>query len=77
MKLSNKTYDLLKWIALVALPAFTTFYGVVGATCNIPATQAVLTIMVAADALLGALLGLSTSKYAALITTEESSNTTK
>ena len=63
MKLSNKTYDTLKWIALVALPALTTFYGVVGATCHIPYTQEVLTIAVAFDTMLGTLIGVSTSKY--------------
>ena len=63
MKLSNKTYDILKWIALVALPALTTFYGVVGATLNIPYTQEVLTIAVAFDTMLGAMLGISNSKY--------------
>ena len=63
MKLSNKTYDLLKWIALVALPALTPFYGVVGATCNIPYTQETLTIAVAFDTMLGAMLGISTNKY--------------
>ena len=63
MKLSNKVYDILKWIALVALPALTTFYGVVGATCGIPHTQEVLTIAVAFDAMLGTLLGISTSNY--------------
>ena len=63
MKLSNKTYDILKWIALVALPALTTFYGVVGATCNIPYTQETLTIAVAFDTMLGAMLGISTNKY--------------
>ena len=63
MKLSNKTYDTLKWIALVALPALTTFYGVVGATCHIPYTQEVLTIAVAFDTMLGTMLGISTSRY--------------
>ena len=63
MILSNKVYDILKWIALVALPALTTFYGVVGATCNIPYTQEVLTIAVAFDAMLGTMLGISTNKY--------------
>lgn len=63
MKLSNKAYDLLKWVALVALPALTTFYGVVGATCNIPYTQETLTIAVAFDTMLGAMLGISTNKY--------------
>jgi len=63
MKLSNKTYDILKWIALVFLPAFTTFYGVLGATLNIPFTQETLTILVAFDTFIGALLGLSNSAY--------------
>lgn len=63
MKLSNKAYDILKWIALVALPALTTFYGVVGATCNIPYTQEVLTIAVAFDAMLGTMLGISNNQY--------------
>ena len=63
MKLSNKVYDILKWIALVALPALTVFYGVVGATCNIPYTQEVLTIAVAFDTMLGTMLGISANKY--------------
>lgn len=63
MKLSNKVYDFLKWIALIALPALITFYGVVGATCDIPYTQEVLTIAVAFDTMLGSMLGISSSKY--------------
>lgn len=63
MKLSNKTYDILKWIAMVAIPAFLTFYGVIGATCDIPYTQEVLTIGAAFNTFLGTLLGISTSKY--------------
>lgn len=63
MKLSNKKYDTLKWIALVFLPAFTTLYGVIGATCNVPYTQEALTIMVAFDTFLGTLLGISNSNY--------------
>lgn len=63
MKLSNEAYDILKWIAMVFLPAFTTFYGVIGATCNIPHTQEALTILVAFDTFLGALLGISTHNY--------------
>jgi len=61
--MSNKTYDILKWIALVFLPAFTTLYGVIGATCNIPYTQQVLTIMVAFDTFLGTILGISSNEY--------------
>lgn len=60
---NDKIYNVFKWIAMVFLPAFTTFYGVIGATCNIPHTQEVLTIMVAFDTFLGALLGIGTSQY--------------
>jgi hypothetical protein len=63
MKLNDKTYNILKWIALIALPALITFYGVVGAACNIPYTDTVLTIATAFDAMLGTLLGISTNTY--------------
>lgn len=63
MKLNNKLYDILKWIALVFLPAFTTFYGVVGTTCNIPYTQETMTILVGFDTFLGSLLGISAMSY--------------
>lgn len=63
MKLSNKTYDILKWIALVGLPALITFYGVVGAACSIPYTDTVLTIAVAFDTMMGTMLGISSNKY--------------
>lgn len=63
MKISNQTYDVLKWIALVALPALLTFYGVVGTTCNIPYTETVLTIGSAFDVMLGTMLGVSNHNY--------------
>lgn len=63
MELSNKTYDILKWIALVGLPAVTAFYGVVGTTFHIPYTQEVLTVAVAFDTMLGTMLGISTNRY--------------
>ena len=63
MKLSNKVYDNLKWIALVFIPALITFYGVVGNVLNIPYTDVVLTIMGAFDVFLGSLLGISTAQY--------------
>ena len=61
--MNNKLYDKLKWIALVGLPALTTFYGVVGATCNIPFTQETITIAVAFDTMLGSMLGISSNSY--------------
>ena len=63
MKFSNKTDDILKWIAQILLPALITLYGVIGSTCNIPYTEAVITIAVAVDTFLGTILGLSSRKY--------------
>ena len=63
MRLSNKVYDILKWIALVFIPALITFYGVVGNVLNIPYTDVVLTIMGAFDVFMGSLLGISTAQY--------------
>lgn len=63
MKLPNNVYDILKWVALVALPALITFYGVIGAACSIPYTDTVLTIAVAFDTMMGTLLGISSNNY--------------
>lgn len=61
--MSSKTYDILKWLAQVFLPALTTLYGVIGTTFNIQYTQEVLTVMVAFDTFLGTLLGVSSAKF--------------
>ncbi len=63
MKMNNKVYDVLKYIAQIALPALTTLYGVIGATLSIPYTQEVVTIAIAVDACLGTCLGISTYNY--------------
>lgn len=63
MKLNGKVYEILKWIAVVFLPALTTLYGVIGATLNIPHTQEVLTIAVAVDTFIGSIIGISTLNY--------------
>lgn len=61
--MNNKTYDILKWVTMVGLPALITFYGVLGTTCNIPFTQETITIAVAFNTMLGTMLGISSVKY--------------
>lgn len=63
MKLSNKAYDILKYVALVFLPALTTFIGVVLQCFNVECTDIILTIMVAFDTFLGSILGISNKNY--------------
>ena len=63
MKLSNKDYDVLKWIVMIVLPALSAFYVALAPVWNWPyAEQAAMTIS-AVTALLGALLGISTAQY--------------
>lgn len=63
MKLSNNAYDVLKWIALIFLPALAVFYGAVGPVWNWFEPDKVVYTIVAVDTFLGALLGVSTAQY--------------
>ena len=63
MRLSNKTYDVLKWVALIVLPALATLYAVLSAIWGLPFGEQVPATITAVDTFLGALLGISTAKY--------------
>lgn len=65
MKLPNRWYDTLKWVAVIALPAVIAFLGSVLPVLGVPSevTQIVVTVGAALDTLLGALLGVSTFNY--------------
>ena len=67
MKMTNKTYDILKWIALILLPALATFYAAVAAVWGLPYTEQVVGTITAVDTLLGTLLKISSDKYAAQV----------
>ena len=61
--MSNKIYDVLKWVAIVFLPALTTFVGVVLTSLDIGNSEVVLTIMTGFATFLGAILGVSNINY--------------
>lgn len=61
--MSNKVYDILKYIAQIFLPALTVFVGVVLESFNLECSGVVITIMTAFDAFLGAILKVSTDNY--------------
>ena len=63
MKLSNDTYDKLKWIALIFLPALGTLYFALASIWGLPYGEQVVGTITAIDAFLGALLGVSTTNY--------------
>ena len=59
LKLSDNVYTFLKWLALIALPALATFYGVVGKVWDIPHTTEIVTTITAIGVLIGTLIGVS------------------
>ena len=63
MKLKNGTYDFLKWIALVVLPASATLYFALSGIWGFPYGEQVVGTITAIDTFLGALLGISTHNY--------------
>lgn len=63
MKLSNSCYDVLKWIVMICLPAFTSAYVGLAAVWGWPYPEAVAKTSAIVCTLLGALLGISTAQY--------------
>lgn len=63
MKLTNKAYDVLKWIALILLPALGALYFALAKIWQLPYSEEIVGTITAIDAFLGALLGISTKNY--------------
>lgn len=63
MKMSNKTYDILKWIAQILLPALGTLYFALSKIWGFPFATEVVGTIAAIDTFLGAVLGISTANY--------------
>ena len=63
MKLSNKAYDILKYIAQIALPALGTLYFALAGIWNFPYGEQIVGTITAVDTFLGVMLGLSAAKY--------------
>lgn len=63
MKLSNKMYDVLKWIAQYLLPAAGTLYFALAGIWGLPYGEQIVGTITAVDTFLGVVLGISTMKY--------------
>lgn len=61
--MSNRLYDVLKYIALIVLPALGALYGALAAIWGLPYGQEVVSTLAAIDTFLGALIGISGAKY--------------
>lgn len=63
MKLSDKLYDILKWVTMIVLPALATAYVGLAAIWGWPFADEVAKTTAVICTLLGALLGISTAEY--------------
>ena len=63
MKLSGKTYDFLKYLAQIVLPALATLYVTIAGIWELPYAEAVSGTIMAVDFCLGALLKVSSDEY--------------
>lgn len=61
--MSNKVYDVLKFVALIVLPALATFYSTIAGIWSLPFGEEISGTIVAIDTLLGACLMLSSKNY--------------
>lgn len=61
--LSNKTYDILKWVAQFLLPALGTLYFALAGIWGFPYGEQVVGTITAIDTFLGVVLGISTMQY--------------
>lgn len=60
---SNKTYDILKWVAQILLPALGTLYFGISSIWGWDNAGEVVGTITVIDTFLGCLLGISSAKY--------------
>ncbi len=63
MRLSNKAYDILKYIVTIVLPALTTLWLTIASIWHIPYGEPIGATMGAITVFLGALIGISSKNY--------------
>ena len=61
--MTNKVYDILKWVALIFLPALGTLYFALSGIWGFPYGEQIVGTITAIDTFLGILLGISTMQY--------------
>lgn len=61
--MSNKVYDVLKWIAMYLLPALGTLYFALSAIWGLPYGEQIVGTITAIDTFLGVILGISSVQY--------------
>lgn len=65
MRMKNEVYDVLKWVAMLLLPALATLVATVGSIWGLPYADQISQTIVAVNAALAMVLGISTINYKA------------
>lgn len=63
MKLSDKAYNIIKWVVMLLLPALALLYQTIAQTCGLPYADTVGVILNAVAVFLGTITGISTINY--------------
>lgn len=61
--MSNKVYNVLKWIAQICLPAIATAYFGLAGIWGFPYGEEIVGTITVVDTFLGVLLGISSAQY--------------
>ena len=61
--MSDKTYNIMKWIVQYILPGLGVLYAIVAGATGLPYAEIVLAVVMAVDWFLGIILGISTKQY--------------
>lgn len=61
--MSNKMYDILKWIAQILLPAIGTLYFALSGIWGFPLGEEIVGTVTAIDTFIGVILGISSYQY--------------
>ncbi len=63
MKIPNRVYDVLKWVAVIVIPALVILIKTVFPVWHIPYAEPIATTLTAIGLFIGALIGVSTISY--------------
>lgn len=69
--MNNKVYDILKYVAQIALPALGTLYFALASIWKLPYGEEIVGTITAIDTCLGSLLLISSVKYNARVGAED------
>lgn len=63
IEMPDKVYDILKWIALVVLPAIATLYAALSGIWGFPYGEQIVGTIAAIDTFFGVVIGVSSIQY--------------